>query len=116
MCTAGRMTGRRVLVIGAGQESYGLPAEDVSLGNGRAACLRMAQEGAVVACADLHLDRAEETAALITAAGGQAHAFAQLGNGEGAIMLQGFQKCKVDSIEHIHSFLFIFVRLFIPPI
>jgi len=72
----GRMAHRRVLVIGAGQESYGLPAEEVSLGNGRAACLRMAQEGAVVACADLHLDRAEETAALIAAAGGHAHAFA----------------------------------------
>ncbi len=76
MSAAGRMAGRRVLVIGAGQESYGLPEEEVSLGNGRAACLRMAQEGAVVACADLHLDRADETAALITAAGGQAHAFA----------------------------------------
>jgi NAD(P)-dependent dehydrogenase (short-subunit alcohol dehydrogenase family) len=63
-------------VIGAGQESYGLPAEEVSLGNGRAACLRIAEEGAMVACADLHLDRAEETAAQITAAGGQAQAFA----------------------------------------
>lgn len=76
MAAAGRMAGRRVLVIGAGQESYGLPAEEVSLGNGRAACLRVAEEGAVVACADLHLDRAQETAEQITAAGGAAHAFA----------------------------------------
>jgi NAD(P)-dependent dehydrogenase (short-subunit alcohol dehydrogenase family) len=70
------MAGRRVLVIGAGQEHYDLPPEDVTMGNGRAACVRMAQEGADVACADLHLDRAQETAAQITAEGGVAHAFA----------------------------------------
>lgn len=68
----GRMAGRRVLVIGAGQETYGLPADQVTMGNGRAACLRVAEEGAAVACADLHLDRAAETAALI---GDSAHAF-----------------------------------------
>lgn len=73
--TNGRMSGRRVLVIGAGQETYGLPPEEVTLGNGRAACLRLAAEGAVVACADLHLDRAEETASQIIAAGGTAWAF-----------------------------------------
>lgn len=73
--TAGRMAGRRVLVIGAGQETYGLPAEEVTLGNGRATCLRIAAEGAIVACADLHLDRAEDTAAQIVAAGGSAWAF-----------------------------------------
>ncbi|MGB8857724.1 MAG: SDR family oxidoreductase [Ilumatobacteraceae bacterium] len=73
--TSGRMAGRRVLVIGAGQETYGLPAEAVTLGNGRAACLRLAAEGARVACADLHLDRAEETAAQIMAEGGVASAF-----------------------------------------
>ena len=68
----GRMVGRRVLVIGAGQETYSLPPEDVTMGNGRAACLRMAEEGASVACADLLLDRAEDTAALIMGAGGTA--------------------------------------------
>ena len=71
----GRMAGRRVLVIGAGQETYGLPADEVTLGNGRAACLRMAAEGATVACADLHLDRAEDTASQIIAARGVAWAF-----------------------------------------
>ena len=74
--TKGRMAGRRVLVIGAGQETYGLPADQVTLGNGRAACLRLAAESATVACADLHLDRAEDTAAQIIAAGGAAWAFA----------------------------------------
>lgn len=72
---AGRMVGRRVLVIGAGQETYGLPPEEVTLGNGRAASLRMAAEGATVACADLHLDRAEDTASQILAEGGAAWAF-----------------------------------------
>ena len=72
----GRMAGRRVLVIGAGQETYGLPPEEVTIGNGRAACVRMAQEGAVVACADLHLERAEETAEQIRSDGGQAFALA----------------------------------------
>lgn len=67
-----RMNGRRVLVIGAGQETYRLPAEEVTMGNGRAACVRLAAEGAAVACADLHLDRAEETAQQIRAAGGTA--------------------------------------------
>lgn len=76
MSAEGRMAGRRVLVIGAGQESYGLPADEVSMGNGRAACLRLAQEGAAVACADLFLDRAEETATQILNAGGSAHSFA----------------------------------------
>jgi len=70
----GRMAGRRVLVIGAGQETYSLAPEDVTMGNGRAACLRMAQEGAAVACTDLHLDRAQDTAGLITADGGVAWA------------------------------------------
>lgn len=73
----GRMAGRRVLVIGAGQETYGLPADQVTMGNGRAACLRLAEEGAAVACADLHLDRAVETAALIgeSAPAGSTQAF-----------------------------------------
>jgi NAD(P)-dependent dehydrogenase (short-subunit alcohol dehydrogenase family) len=70
------MAGRRVLVIGAGQETYGLPPEEVSLGNGRAACLRLAAEGAAIACADLNLDRAQETAAQIGDAGGVGTAFA----------------------------------------
>ena len=76
MSAPGRMAGRRILVIGAGQESYGLPAQEVSLGNGRAACLRLAEEAAVVACADLYRDRADETVAQVAARGGRANAFA----------------------------------------
>ncbi len=70
------MTGRRVVVVGAGQETYDLPPEEVTMGNGRAACLRVAAEGAAVVCVDLHLDRAQETADRIAAEGGVSHALA----------------------------------------
>jgi len=63
---AGRLEGKRV--VGAGQT----PGE--TIGNGRAIALLFAREGAVVLCVDRHLDRAEETAALIAAEGGSAHA------------------------------------------
>jgi NAD(P)-dependent dehydrogenase (short-subunit alcohol dehydrogenase family) len=43
-------------------------------GVGRASCLRFAEEGARVVCADIDLDRAKETVALIEAAGGVATA------------------------------------------
>lgn len=41
-------------------------------GVGRASCLRFAEEGARVICADIDLDRAKETVALVEAAGGVA--------------------------------------------
>lgn len=44
------------------------------IGYGRAIALTLAEEGCRVACADLRLDWAEETAALITEAGGEAFA------------------------------------------
>jgi NAD(P)-dependent dehydrogenase (short-subunit alcohol dehydrogenase family) len=43
-------------------------------GVGRASALRFAEEGARVVCADVDLDRAEETAKLVEAAGGVARA------------------------------------------
>jgi NAD(P)-dependent dehydrogenase (short-subunit alcohol dehydrogenase family) len=65
-----RLAGKRVIVTGAGS------------GIGRAASLRMIEEGASVACVDLFLDTAEETAsqanaaALSAAGGGKAVALA----------------------------------------
>ncbi len=38
-------------------------------GVGRASCLRFAQEGARVVCADIDVDRAKETVALVESAG-----------------------------------------------
>ena len=46
----GRLTGRRILVVGGGQDTRGL--DDPPIGNGRAMCLLFAREGAKVAVAD----------------------------------------------------------------
>lgn len=65
----GRMTGRRVLVVGAGTEDYGQDDPDLPVGNGRAVSVLLAREGAAVACADLVADRALATLALVAAEG-----------------------------------------------
>jgi NAD(P)-dependent dehydrogenase (short-subunit alcohol dehydrogenase family) len=58
------LEGRTVLVTGGGS------------GIGRATCMRAAREGAAVAVLDRHQENAEETAAMIAAAGGTAAAYA----------------------------------------
>jgi NAD(P)-dependent dehydrogenase (short-subunit alcohol dehydrogenase family) len=65
-----RLDGRVAVVIGAGQS----PGE--GLGNGRAAAMRFAREGARVLACDRSLESAEETAALIRGEGFEAVAFA----------------------------------------
>ena len=57
----GRVTGRRVLVIGAGTRPS--PEPDPPVGNGRAISVLAAREGAAVACADRDAGAAEATAA-----------------------------------------------------
>lgn len=57
-----RLDGRSAIVTGAGS------------GIGRAAALQLAAAGAKVVCADVQAEWAEETAAAITAAGGEARA------------------------------------------
>ncbi len=66
----GRLEGRRILVAGAGTRRSDDP--DAPIGNGRAISLLAASEGAMVACADVDLDAANETARLIGADGGRA--------------------------------------------
>jgi NAD(P)-dependent dehydrogenase (short-subunit alcohol dehydrogenase family) len=61
--SSGRLAGRTVLVTGGGS------------GIGRATSARAAREGAAVAVVDRHRDNAEETAAMIRAAGGAASAY-----------------------------------------
>jgi NAD(P)-dependent dehydrogenase (short-subunit alcohol dehydrogenase family) len=61
----GRLTGRRVLVVGAGTRLS--PEPDPPLGNGRAISVLAAREGAAVACADRDAGAAEATAALVRA-------------------------------------------------
>ena len=64
-CKAGtRLAGRRALITGAGS------------GIGRESALLFAAEGARLACADLHADTAEATAAAVREAGGDACAIA----------------------------------------
>jgi NAD(P)-dependent dehydrogenase (short-subunit alcohol dehydrogenase family) len=64
-----RLKDKTAVVIGAGQG----PGEGI--GNGRAAALRFAQEGARVLCVDRDPASAEETAAMARGAGGDAAAF-----------------------------------------
>lgn len=66
-----RLAGRRILVVGGGQQEHGLP--DPPIGNGRAMSVLFAREGAAVAVADLDEKAAEVTAELVRAAGAAAH-------------------------------------------
>lgn len=65
---SGRLAGRVALVVGGGQQA------GETIGNGRAAALRYAQEGASVLVADLNMDAAEQSAEMIAAEGGTASA------------------------------------------
>jgi NAD(P)-dependent dehydrogenase (short-subunit alcohol dehydrogenase family) len=64
-----RLRGKVAIVTGAGSRGPGL-------GNGKAAAILFAREGARVLCVDQALPRAEETVALIRAEGGEAAAHA----------------------------------------
>lgn len=66
----GRLTGRRVVVVGAGTRRSEDP--DAPVGNGRAISVLAAREGAAVACVDRDRDAAQETARLVEEAGGTA--------------------------------------------
>jgi NAD(P)-dependent dehydrogenase (short-subunit alcohol dehydrogenase family) len=67
--TVMRLEGKTAIVIGAGQS----PGQGV--GNGRATCLRFAQEGARVMALDRDLAAAEATAALVRKEGAECVAF-----------------------------------------
>ncbi len=64
-----RLAGKVAIVTGAGSRGPGL-------GNGKAAAILFAREGARVLCVDLVKERAEETAGLIRDEGGEAEPFA----------------------------------------
>jgi NAD(P)-dependent dehydrogenase (short-subunit alcohol dehydrogenase family) len=67
---AERLAGRRILVVGGGQNDYGI--EDPPVGNGRAMSVLFGREGAAVAVSDLDEASAEVTAELVRAEGAQA--------------------------------------------
>ena len=73
----GRLDGRKVVVVGAGQRASP-PGESVPVGNGRAISLLAAREGAAVACIDALADAAQATVSMIAGVGGRA--FAELGD------------------------------------
>src|SRR5438874_2640716 len=64
----GRLNGKVAIVTGAGSRGPGI-------GNGKAASILFAREGAKVVCADLFGDRAAETVQAITQEGGSASIF-----------------------------------------
>ena len=66
----GRLAGRRILIVGAGQTDYGL--DDPPIGNGRAMAVLCAREGARIVAADRDGSSADETVAIIGAEGGSA--------------------------------------------
>jgi NAD(P)-dependent dehydrogenase (short-subunit alcohol dehydrogenase family) len=66
----GRLAGRRILIVGGGQQDHGL--EDPPMGNGRATSVLCAREGAAVVVADIDGNSAEATAELARAEGGEA--------------------------------------------
>ena len=66
----GRLTGRRILVVGAGQNDHG--ETDPPIGNGRAMAVLFAREGARIAVADRDRPSAEATTARIASEGGTA--------------------------------------------
>ena len=66
---AGRLTGKVAVVTGAGPRGAGM-------GNGKAASILFAREGASVLCIDTVADRAADTVAMIEADGGTASVFA----------------------------------------
>ena len=57
-----RLEGRRILVVGGGQQEHGL--DDPPIGNGRAMSILFAREGAAVAAADIDEGAARATAEL----------------------------------------------------
>jgi NAD(P)-dependent dehydrogenase (short-subunit alcohol dehydrogenase family) len=69
-----RLEGRRILVVGGGQEEHGL--EDPPIGNGRAMSILFGREGAAVAVADLNRASAEATAERVRAEGASAEVIA----------------------------------------
>jgi NAD(P)-dependent dehydrogenase (short-subunit alcohol dehydrogenase family) len=65
-----RLEGRKILVVGAGTRAVDDP--DAPAGNGRAIAVTAATEGATVACADIDVHAARETATQVRDAGGHA--------------------------------------------
>lgn len=88
----GRLAGRRIVVVGAGQRPTP-PGEDVPVGNGRAAAMLFAREGAQVACIDSAPEAVAHTVRQIAEAGGTA--FAEVADVREAVSIAPLlQRCR----------------------
>ncbi len=95
---AKRLDGKVAIVIGAGQS----PGE--GLGNGRAAAIRFAHEGAKVLAVNRSIESAEETAAMIRADGCESVAFkADITREEDIIAAIGEAKRRWGSVDVLHN-------------
>jgi NAD(P)-dependent dehydrogenase (short-subunit alcohol dehydrogenase family) len=65
----GRLAGRRILIVGGGQQAYGL--EDPPVGNGRAISILFAREGASLAISDIDEQNVVTSAELARAEGAE---------------------------------------------
>lgn len=72
----GRLDGKIALIVGGGADGPPNKGETLSIGNGRAAAIMCAREGAAVMVADLSGDLAGETASAIRSEGGRAESVA----------------------------------------
>jgi len=70
----GRLSGRKILVVGGGQDDRG--QSDPPIGNGRAMCVLFSREGAKVVCLDIDAASAVATRDAIVEAGGTAWSYA----------------------------------------
>ncbi len=66
-----RLSGRRIVIVGAGQRPTP-QNEDIPVGNGRAAALLFARKGAHLACIDSVPEAVQETVRQVTESGGMA--------------------------------------------
>jgi NAD(P)-dependent dehydrogenase (short-subunit alcohol dehydrogenase family) len=93
-----RLKGKVGIVVGAGQ------APGDTIGNGRAAAVLFAREGAKVLLVDRDLERAQQTAAVIAAEGGQSQCFA--GDWTRAADCRAYAKACTDAwgrVDFLHN-------------
>jgi NAD(P)-dependent dehydrogenase (short-subunit alcohol dehydrogenase family) len=90
----GILKGRRLLVVGGGQQAYG--QDDPPVGIGRAISLLGAREGALVAVADIDADAAQTTADRITQEGGTAYVLAGDSSDEADVA-----RLVTEAVEHL---------------
>ncbi len=94
----GRLQGRHVLIVGAGQRES--DEADPPMGNGRAMSLLAAREGAQVVCADVNEAAAQATVDLLASEGLKAHTLvADVGVPEQALQMVDQAKAMMGKLD-----------------